>query len=563
MKRKGCIIILTAALVTASVLGLAACGNEEEEACVEHNWDGGRVTREATCAVQGEWTFTCTVCNQTKTEKIAKLTTHSWDEGVLEQPDLSQEGTITYKCTVCGEKDYEAVPAHLEHVWDEGSQLKAPTCSETGSMKYECEICHITETREMQATGEHHFERFIKTVEEATCSAAGSALYECTDCTATTEKEIPVTGKHSLVWRYTDEEHWQECKYCDYGTDKSAHGVWKETNRVPADCAEDGRIDYECECGATKQESIPKGEHNFVVKEVLTPATCGSAGSGLYECSGCHAQKTQEIPATGEHNYILHHSDTVHYSQCTECDAIDESSRTAHEMQYVVDTPATYYATGTRHLECSGCDYSENGVAYELDGYVSDYRNGVSGRESGWTFGHSDYNWSAPTEGRLPGSTGNNESFLFTESKEYNGEAWLVKNENGDLISEIKAGWLNGSWSTLSYTVGENVSNTSYTIALNYKYFPHESHANLYTNANVRIAVLSQDGVCKYSEFISLDGHGADATRDITGLNSGDKIYVFIEFSEAKETDDEGATNSSWSNGDFACRLFEKTDPSV
>ena len=140
MKRKGCIIILTAALVTASVLGLAACGNEEEEACVEHNWDGGRVTREATCAVQGEWTFTCTVCNQTKTEKIAKLTTHSWDEGVLEQPDLSQEGTITYKCTVCGEKDYEAVPAHLEHVWDEGSQLKAPTCSETGSMKYECEI---------------------------------------------------------------------------------------------------------------------------------------------------------------------------------------------------------------------------------------------------------------------------------------------------------------------------------------------------------------------------------------------------------------------------------------
>jgi uncharacterized protein YjdB len=40
---------------------------------VNHTWDSGTVTREATCLTAGEKRYTCLACGQTKTESIAKL----------------------------------------------------------------------------------------------------------------------------------------------------------------------------------------------------------------------------------------------------------------------------------------------------------------------------------------------------------------------------------------------------------------------------------------------------------------------------------------------------------
>ena len=45
----------------------------ETEDATGHSWDEGVVTREATTASEGEKTFTCTVCEATKTESIPKL----------------------------------------------------------------------------------------------------------------------------------------------------------------------------------------------------------------------------------------------------------------------------------------------------------------------------------------------------------------------------------------------------------------------------------------------------------------------------------------------------------
>ena len=158
----------------------------------------------------------------------------------------------------------------------------------------------------------------------------------------------------------------------------------------------------------------------------------------------------------------------------------------------------------------------------------------------------------------MPGSTGNNESFVFTKSTEFDvdRDAWLVKKNNNEVISEIKAGWLSGSWSTLAYTVGEGVDNSSYEIALRYQYNPDANdHPNAYTTANIRIAVVSEEGVCKYSEFIRMDGVGTETSRTMTGLCSGDKIYVFIELATAQSQE---TGKSSWSSGDFTCRIFEQ-----
>ena len=48
--------------------------NDTIVAALGHEWDGGKETKPATESAEGEKTFTCKLCGETKTEKIAKLT---------------------------------------------------------------------------------------------------------------------------------------------------------------------------------------------------------------------------------------------------------------------------------------------------------------------------------------------------------------------------------------------------------------------------------------------------------------------------------------------------------
>lgn len=65
-----------------------------------HSYDGGKVTKVATCAAEGVKTYTCTKCGNTKTEAIAK-TAHSYVETVV-APSYSAGGYTQYTCSVCG-----------------------------------------------------------------------------------------------------------------------------------------------------------------------------------------------------------------------------------------------------------------------------------------------------------------------------------------------------------------------------------------------------------------------------------------------------------------------------
>ena len=70
------------------------------EVC-EHVWDNGEVTKAATCKAEGEKTFTCTLCEDTKTEPIAKLS-HTYVNGT---------------CS-CGAVDPDYVPPVINEVAD-------------------------------------------------------------------------------------------------------------------------------------------------------------------------------------------------------------------------------------------------------------------------------------------------------------------------------------------------------------------------------------------------------------------------------------------------------------
>ena len=74
-----------------------------------HSWDKGVITREATCSQEGVTTYTCTICNATKTTSIPK-TTHTWDSGkVTKAATTSGAGTKTYTCSICGEIKTESI----------------------------------------------------------------------------------------------------------------------------------------------------------------------------------------------------------------------------------------------------------------------------------------------------------------------------------------------------------------------------------------------------------------------------------------------------------------------
>jgi hypothetical protein len=86
--------------------------NKSAKAHAEHTWDEGATT-EPTCTEEGKTVYTCTYCNETKTENIEKLE-HEWGEGTVQQEtSCTQEGVMVYTCT-CGMSKEEPIEK-LEH----------------------------------------------------------------------------------------------------------------------------------------------------------------------------------------------------------------------------------------------------------------------------------------------------------------------------------------------------------------------------------------------------------------------------------------------------------------
>ena len=92
-------------------------GNEHKttcETCKEvvvsnHNWNDGKVTKEATCEVDGVKTFTCTNagCDDEYTEAIPAIG-HKMDDGtVVKAASCGKEGTRVYKCKKVRKRRYE------------------------------------------------------------------------------------------------------------------------------------------------------------------------------------------------------------------------------------------------------------------------------------------------------------------------------------------------------------------------------------------------------------------------------------------------------------------------
>ena len=74
-----------------------------------HVWDDGEVTKKPTCTKEGERTYTCTLCQTTRTEAVAAAG-HKWGSWVTtKEATEDEDGVQTRTCSVCGDTQTRTV----------------------------------------------------------------------------------------------------------------------------------------------------------------------------------------------------------------------------------------------------------------------------------------------------------------------------------------------------------------------------------------------------------------------------------------------------------------------
>lgn len=145
--------LIPIALLLAILASLAGCSGTEEstgtmestdtESCEAHSFGEGVVTKEPYCGNEGERTFTCSVCGETKTESIPAMGEHSFSEEgeVIKNANCTETGIRRFSCTVCGATRDEEISTQEGHIYDSGVVTKEATCTEEGTRLLTCTLC--------------------------------------------------------------------------------------------------------------------------------------------------------------------------------------------------------------------------------------------------------------------------------------------------------------------------------------------------------------------------------------------------------------------------------------
>ena len=518
--------IMFGAVAAASVMcGLAACDGGDGEC--EHVWNEGETTVAATCTEDGVLTYTCTLCDEERTEPIARLGhdfTGEW------QKDAQGHW---HKCSRC-----EAADDVVAHTMEDGEVITPATEEEEGTQKIVCSVCG----------------------------------YESI-------KTLPVLVGHSAAseWSSDDTYHWHVCTAhgdCGMQLDKSEHD-WTETDRVEATETANGKVTYECSvCKAAKEEilyydghvaatewssdkthhwhkctahencaeQMDKAEHDWDDGEVTKAATCAQKGEKTFTCETCGATKTEEIPQLA-HDFSEEWSSDAegHWHKCKNCDATD--TKAAHDMIYKNDEasgkhigeckvcgykgspadhvwgegevtkPATLYAKGERTFTCECGAKKTETIAAGAD-FAADFT--VENQDGAWSYGKAEVTaWEADKF-----------AFKFTAATDKNADSWLI----GGLA--IKSGWVNADGTlAIGYKVEKDIIAQ---IRAEFK------GTNATSRTSLRLAVMRGGALAGTAQFAADENSNAVSLERTVSLKAGDVLYIIIN---KEGTDGMGALN--------------------
>ena len=272
-----------------------------------HSWNEGEITTSPTCENVGVKTYTCTVCNATKTEAI-DATGHTPVE-VAEQPATCTEAghKAGTKCSVCGAtiSGMEEIPAtgHTEVV---DTAVEA-TCTKTGLTEGKhCSVCNAVIKAQEVIPAKGHTE-VIDTAVAPTCTEPGKTEGKhCSVCNTVlvAQEVIPAKGHTEVIDEAIEatcttpgKTEGKHCSVCNEvivaQTEVPAKGHTEVVDlAVEATCTAPGKTEGKhCSvCGEviTAQETVPAKGHTEVVDPVVE-ATCTKPGKteGKH-CSVCN-----------------------------------------------------------------------------------------------------------------------------------------------------------------------------------------------------------------------------------------------------------------------------------
>lgn len=176
----------------------AVCGavlaETETIPALGHAWDGGAVTKAATCTEAGVKTYTCSSCGEKKTETIP-ATGHTFGAwSTTKAATCTTEGQRARQCTSCGYTETETLPktAHTPST----APAKEPTCTEPGhGAGSVCAVCGaaLSETEAIAALG--HLWDGGTVTKVPTETEEGEITYTCQrDPSHTKTAKLPATG---------------------------------------------------------------------------------------------------------------------------------------------------------------------------------------------------------------------------------------------------------------------------------------------------------------------------------------------------------------------------------
>ncbi len=174
------------------------------------------VTSAPTHMTEGVKTYTCSVCKDTQTEALPKLSEHEWDDGTLTSaPTHLAAGVKSFTCP-CGQTKVEPIAKIEAHCFGEWEKVDNRTHRQT------CECGEISERP-------HGY--VATTATTPTHTTEGCQAYTCSDCGHTYFETLPMLTEH--VW--------------------NNGGI-----TTPATEKAEGIKTFTCACGQTRTEGIAK-----------------------------------------------------------------------------------------------------------------------------------------------------------------------------------------------------------------------------------------------------------------------------------------------------------------
>ena len=366
---------------------------------VAHTWDEGKTTKDATCIENGIKTYTCTVCQATKTEEISSTGHQHTELRNVKAATCAQEGYTgdTY-CKDCNTKLSSGKSiAKKEHTWDLGKITTVATCSVKGIKTYTCVICQTTKTEVIPATGKHENTE-VHNVKEATCAQEGyTGDTYCEDCGTllSTGKSIPKTAHTWDAGKVTQKATCTTkgittftCTVCE-STRTEEVPATGHTNKLTkfaknASCKSEGYTgDIYCQdCGALLEDGkiISKTEHTWNAGEITKTATCTTAGVKTFTCTSCGTTRTEVIAATGHGTTEIRNEKTASCSSegytgdlyCTVCGQKISSgsviAKTGHSWDNgVITKEPTAAEEGIKTYTCRNCGATQTETLAKLE----------------------------------------------------------------------------------------------------------------------------------------------------------------------------------------------------